>query len=237
MRYRTPLVGLVCAVAVAAVLTLNTSDGPSPASANARPQVTSLADVAAACNDGDPSVPGVIEVAGELRDANTTAELDDCIIRLVDGADVTLNNVTIAGGILNLHDRDTPTSTNRIKLQRTTLDMEAVLIELNDADDEFQTEKLAATVAVGFSVKVAETNDGANDGGFIRMVGSTVLATDVGAPVTVAASEHSGTVELVNTSLDTLGLLTVAAGDCSGRIHAQNIDCSTDALADALEVP
>ena len=52
-----------------------------------------------------------------------------------------------------------------------------------------------------------------------------------------AASEHSGTVQLVNTSLDTLGLLTVAAGDCSGRMGGQSIDCSTDALADDLEAP
>ena len=237
MRYRTPLVGLVCAVAVAAAVALSTSDDPSTASANARPQVTSLADVAAACNDGHPSVPGVIEVAGELRDANTTAELEDCIIRLVVGADVTLNNVTISGGILNLHDRDTPTSSNRIKLQRTTLNMEAVLVELNAADDEFQTENLDATVAVGFSVRVAETEAGANDGGFIRMVGSSLLATGDGAPVTVAASDHSGTVQLVNTSLDTLGLLTVAADDCSGRMGGQSLDCSTDALADALETP
>lgn len=42
---------------------------------------------------------------------------------------------------------------------------------------------------------------------------------------------------LVTTSLDTLGLLTVAAGDCSGRMGGQSIDCSTDALADDLEAP
>jgi hypothetical protein len=236
MRYRTPLVGLVCAVAVATAVALNSSDDPSLASANPGTR-TSLADVAAACNDGDPSVPGVIEVAGELRDSNTTVELDDCIIRLVDGADVTLNNVTVSGGILNVHDRDTPTSSNRIKLQRTTFDMTAVLVELNDADDEFRAEQLDATVAVGFSVKVAETEGGANDGGSIRMVGSSVLATEPGAPLTVAASEHSGTVELVNTSLDTLGLLTVVAGDCSGRMGGEAIDCSPDALADDLEAP
>lgn len=237
MRYRTPLLGLVCAVAVAAAVVVSTSDDSSGAVANASAQATSLADVAAACNDGDPSAPGVIEVAGELRDANKTVELDDCIIRLIEGADVTLSNVTISGGILNLHDRDTPTSSNRVKLQRTTFNMHAVLIELNDADDEFQTEELDATVDAGFSVRVAETEAGANDGGFVRMIGSSVLATSADAPVTVAASEHSGTVQLVNTSLDTRGLLTVAAGDCSGRMGGQSLDCSTDALADALEAP
>jgi hypothetical protein len=54
---------------------------------------------------------------------------------------------------------------------------------------------------------------------------------------TCAASEHSGTVQLVNTSLDTLGLLTVAAGDCPGRMGGQSIDCSTDTLAGDLEAP
>lgn len=96
---------------------------------------------------------------------------------------------------------------------------------------------LGATVVRGFSIAVAETEAGANDGGSVRMVNSSVLALDEGAPVTVRASEHSGTVDLVNTSLDTRGLLTVVAGQCSGRVGGEVLDCSTDALADALEAP
>jgi hypothetical protein len=122
-------------------------------------------------------------------------------------------------------------------LQRTTFDVEALLIELNDADDEFSTERLDATVVRGFSTAVAETEAGANDGGSVRMVNSSVLALDEDAPVTVRASEHSGTVDLVNTSLDTRGLLTVVAGQCSGRVGGEVLDCSTEALADALEAP
>jgi hypothetical protein len=59
---------------------------------------TTLADVAAICNGSDPTTPGIVEVPVELRDSNTNVELGNCIIRLVDGADVTLNNVTITGG-------------------------------------------------------------------------------------------------------------------------------------------
>lgn len=233
MRIRTTLGAVACAVTAAAAVVIVTPSDRAPV-ASATQTRTTLADVAAACNDGDPTVTGIVEVAGELRDANTTINLEDCIIHLAEGADVTLNNVTVTGGILNLHDRATNTSTNTIKLQRTTFDMAAVLIELNDATDEFRVEKLNATVVAGFSVRVAESEAGANDGGFVRMVGSSVLATGTDAPVTVAASEHSGTVELVNTSLDTLGLLTVVAGDCSGRMGGDQIDCSPDALADGL---
>ncbi|MDZ7676984.1 MAG: hypothetical protein U5K29_00340 [Acidimicrobiales bacterium] len=169
-------------------------------------------------------------MTGELRDSNTTVNLEDCVVHLGSGADVTLNNVTVTGGILNLHDRDTDRARNVVRLQRVTFDSRAVLIELNDADDEFRAERLEATVAEGWSLQVAETDDDANEGGSVRLVSSTVLATGTDAPVTVTASEHSGTVELVNTTLDTRGLLLVTAADCSARIRGNALDCSTDAL-------
>ena len=43
------------------------------------PPWTTLSDVATACAEGDP---GVAIVTDELRDANTTVELPDCVIHL-----------------------------------------------------------------------------------------------------------------------------------------------------------
>lgn len=225
---------LPIAVVAAAIVAGCGSEGDANIAAAEPPGAVTLADVATACADHDPDLPGVIEVSGELRDANTTVDVGDCVIRLLAGADVTLNNVTLTGGIVNIHDRDTDGGDNRIKLQRTTIEMRGLLVELNDAADRFESESLDVTVDAGFSLRIAETDDGANDGGFVRMVKSTVLATGVDAPVTVAASEHTGTVELVNTTLDTQGQLIVNAGSCSGRIRGEAIDCSTEAVADSV---
>jgi hypothetical protein len=188
-----------------------------------------LADVAAACQQSQDG-PGVAIIDRDLRDSNTSVELPDCVLHLEQGADVWLNNVVITGGVLNLHDRGTEPSVNRVKLQRVEIHADALLVELNDPDDAFQAEATEIVTAQGLILRVAGTRDDSNDGGDVRLVGSSLLSTDVDAPIQILASEHSGKIRLVNTTVDTRGSLTVLAFDCEARLDGEKLDCSTAAL-------
>jgi hypothetical protein len=212
-----------------------TGSAAAPGGAAGSAQALSLADVAVLCAEPQQSGPGVAIVTTELRDANRTIELPDCVVHLEQGADVTLNNVTITGGVINIHDRDTDPSTNRMKLQRVTVDNAALLVELNDADDSFEAEATSITTQHGIGLRVAGTHDGANDGGSISMVGSALLATDLDATIHVLASEHSGTVRLHNTTVDTRGPLTVLAATCSAQLGGDRLDCSTATVSAELD--
>lgn len=146
-----------------------------------------------------------------------------------------LNNVTITGGIINLHDRDTDPETNRIKLQRVTIASDALLIELNDVDDEVSMEATDIATAQGIGVRVAGTHEGATDGGSIRIVGSSLEATDLDSTIHVPASEHSGSIRLVGTTIDTPDLLTVLAADCEAVLDGDKLDCSTETVLGQIE--
>ncbi|HEX8004178.1 MAG TPA: hypothetical protein VF519_15930 [Mycobacteriales bacterium] len=209
-----------------------TAAAPSPVAATAAATMT-LADVAKACRASGSS-PGVAIVDRELRDANTSVTLPDCILHLEKGADVWLNNVRIGGGVLNIHDRETAASANRVELQRVTVNAAALLVELNDPDDSINAEATQVTTARGIGVRVAGTRNGTNTGGTITFVDSTLLATGREAPVHVLASEHSGTITLVETTLDTQGSLTVLAATCEARRGGRKLDCSTAAAEAGL---
>lgn len=193
-----------------------------------------LADVAASCARPTEAGPGTAIVTTELRDANRTVDLLDCVVHLKQGADVTLSNVEITGGVLHLHDRAADASPNRLKLQRVSVDNEALLVELNDADDSFEAEATSIVARQAISVRVAGARNGTNQGGAVSMVTSSLLATDVDAPVHVLASEHSGVVRLVDTSVDTRGPLTVLAASCVARLDGRALDCSTAAVVEEL---
>ena len=53
----------------------------------------------------------------------------------------------------------------------------------------------------------------------------------------MTASEHSGTVEVVGTELDTRGPLLVSAADCEAKLKGDKLDCSTAALEAELTGP
>ena len=197
----------------------------------AAPPWTTLADVAAACADGNP---GIAIVTDQLRDANSTVDLPDCVIHLEQGADVQLNNVTITGGIINLHDRATEPSTNTIRFENVTIDAVALLIELNDADDSLDMRATDITTARGIGLRAAGARDDANEGGDIRLVGSSLLATDLDATIYILASEHSGKIRLVATTVDTQGPLTVLAADCEAKLDGEKLDCSTATVSEEL---
>lgn len=211
-------------------------EGPETTLAASTGTRTTLAQVAEQCAapyNGEEGLPGVAIVNTELRDANTSVELPDCVIHLEQGADVHLNNVTITGGVVNLHDRDTESAQNRVKVQRSTVNTDGWLIELNDADDTLQIEASSITAAQGINLTVVEPGEVA--GGDIRLVGSKLHATNVDASVSVYASEHSGIIRMVNTSADTQGLLTILASDCQAQLGGKTLDCSTAALEAGLE--
>ncbi|MCZ6661609.1 MAG: hypothetical protein O6951_01610 [Actinobacteria bacterium] len=123
---------------------------------------TTLSDVATACAEGDP---GVAIVTDELRDANTTVELPDCVIHLEQGADVHLTNVTITGGIINLHDRATEPSTNTVRFENVTVDSVGFLVELNDAEDRLDFRVTDITTSRGIGLRIAGTRNDTNQGG------------------------------------------------------------------------
>ncbi|CAN5578016.1 hypothetical protein BH20ACT2_BH20ACT2_19110 [soil metagenome] len=227
MRTTTLILGLVGLLGLAAC---GSDDTAVAAGAGTR---VDLAQVAEQCVSPGGGQPGIAVVSTELRDANTTVDLPGCIIHLEAGADVHLNNVTITGGLLNIHDRDTDPSSNNVRLQKVTVDSAGLLIELNDADDTFQAEASDLTTTGGIHIRVADPD--ANAGGDIRLVASKLLATDTDAPVVVAASEHSGVIRLVNTSVDTRGPLTILAADCEARLAGEKLDCSTEALVADIE--
>ncbi len=202
------------------------------AAASGRVTLTDLATMCAAPTD---TGPGIAVVSTELRDANRSIELPDCIIHLERGADVTLNNVTITGGTINIHDRATEPSSNGIRLQRVTMRTAALLVELNDVDDSFKMEATSVTTAQGIGIRVAGTHDGGNDGGSISLVGSSLLATDADATIHVLASEHTGEIRLVNTTVDTQGPLTVLAAACSAQLQGERLDCSTTTVSAELD--
>lgn len=194
---------------------------------------TSLAEVQRGCDDGDPTRPGVVEISGELRDANVVVDIEDCIIRLINGADITLNNATITGGIINIHDRATEGEKNVFRLQNTSFDVEALLIELNDANDTVSLRASDLTAVRGLSVKAAD--DASNEGGSIDVVSSRMLVTNDQGPLVFVASEHSGSVRFVNSTADTQGLLLITAHECEGKLEGEKFDCSTEALANHVE--
>lgn len=107
---------------------------------------------------------------------------------------------------------------NRVELQRVTIESAALLVELNDADDVLDAQATTITTARGIGVRVAGTRNDTNEGGSVTFVGSTLLSTDKEATIHVLASEHSGKVRLVSTTVDTQGPLTVLAHDCEALL-------------------
>ncbi|GMQ86438.1 MAG: hypothetical protein BMS9Abin07_2017 [Acidimicrobiia bacterium] len=192
---------------------------------------TTLSDVAEACAEGNPGIAIVID---QLRDANVTVDLPDCVIHLEQGADVQLDNVTITGGIINLYDLGTAPSTNTIVLDNVTIDTVAFLIELSDADDSLDMSATDITTALGIGLQVVGTRDDANEGGDIRLVGSSLLATDLDATIQILASEQSGKIRLVGTTVDTQGFLFVLAADCKAELDGEVLDCSTATVIEEL---
>ena len=161
-----------------------------------------------------------------------------CVIHLVDGADVTLNNVTLTTKVLNLHDRSTGAAENKVSIQRSniTADVGAgILMELNDPTDLLQMEITHVRAPAGILLRVAGQRGDANRGGSIHLTTSTLISEGAGTSgIQVLASDHSGVIRLVRTALNTPGPLTVLAGDCSAITGANRLNCSTNQVANEL---
>ncbi len=200
-----------------------------------------LARVADSCRESaKDGLPGVAEIATELRDANARVTIDvPCIIHLVDGADVTLANVQLTTQTLNLHDRDTGSESNKVILARSTVtaigEGAGLLIELNDADDVLETAASRLTAPAGILMHVAGQRDDDSDGGTIRLVRSTLLSEGAGTGgIQVLSSEQSGSIRLVETVLDTPGSLTVLAAECQSVRDRRILDCSAEQVSRGL---
>jgi hypothetical protein len=197
------------------------------------PGPITLAQVATMCATSTEE-PATARLTTDLIDERTTVDLPDCVIHLENGAKVDLYKVTITGGILNIHDRDTDVAKNTIHLHRTTIDNDALLIEVNDDTDRISTDLSHITTKQGIVLAAAGTDQGANQGGTVFLESSTLQSTDVDAPISLVASEHSGTVKLDDTSVDTQGPLTVTAASCHARFSGDDLDCSTSALLEEI---
>jgi hypothetical protein len=68
------------------------------------------------------------------------------------------------------------------------------------------------------------------DGGDVRLVGSSLLSTDLDATIDILAPEHGGTMRLVDTTVGAQSLLTAPANDCAARLEGDKLDCSTATL-------
>jgi hypothetical protein len=234
---RTRTVILLCTTL--ALGSCATSGSVTVATDPAGSSIMSLQQLADRCaSSTDDSGVGLVDVTGELRDANVTVDIPaPCLVRLGQDADVTLNNVTLTAAALHLDDLEADAGPNRVRVQRSTVNLASLLVSLSDPDDELSLTATTVAAEGGLVVEVAGTRDEENTGGRIQMVNSHLEAADPdGAGVVLTTSEHDGWFRSVNLTIDTPADLVVVAGDCQAqRTHdGPPADCSTDALVDDL---
>lgn len=210
-----------------------------PAANGPGPQTMDLAGIAERCAaTADSSGAGLVDVPGDLRDANVTVTIETpCLVRLASDSDVTLNNVTLNAAELEIDDIDANAGRNRIRLQNTTVAAQGIIVTLSDPDDSLSVVSSDLTGARGIAVEVAGTRDDDNTGGDIRFVDTQLAApAEEGAGVAIAASEHDGRFRSVNLTVDSPADVIVTAGDCRVQRSAQGepLDCSTDRLVAEL---
>lgn len=197
-----------------------------------------VAAVAAECQrsarDGQP---GVVEITGELRDKNAQATITvPCILHLVDGAAVNLDNVNLKTNTLNIHDRSTGAAANAVSLKRTNITTASgILLELNDPSDSLRMEVSRFEAAKGIILRVAGLRGEDNSGGSITLTTSVLQSEGADTSgIQVLASEHSGVIRLERSAVNTPGPVTVLAAQCSAVVGANRLDCSTERLAEEL---
>jgi hypothetical protein len=218
----------VCAVAV-----VGSAGGQAPP--------VGLANVKAACENSFTSTsPGIAEVANGLRDADVTIAIGvPCLVRLAPSASVKLSNVKITSHILNLVDDAHTGGKNEIALENVSLTGGAdagFLVELRDPEDSFYARNSSLDYPLGVVLKVLGHRGDENAGGSIRMERTSLsAATEDGEGVALVASEHSGTIELLQPTISTPSAVLVVAGDCEANVAGNKVDCSTDALAENIE--
>jgi hypothetical protein len=75
-----------------------------------------------------------------------------------------------------------------------------------------------------------------NDGGSIRMEHSALAAAGEGGEgVALLTSEHTGTIRLVQTTIDTPANVVLVAQECRAQLGRENLDCSTASVAENLK--
>ncbi|HWB71796.1 MAG TPA: hypothetical protein VG452_06220 [Egibacteraceae bacterium] len=161
-----------------------------------------------------------------------------CLVELATASAVRLHNVELRTAILNIDDRAADAGGNRIHLQRVNFVGGAdagLLISLNDPADTFRSEASSFHYPQGIALEVGGTRQDLNEGGTITLVASELLAEDAGGVgIWLAASEHDGSFEAVETVAESPAGVTVVAGSCRIQRHGQPIDCSTATVADDL---
>ena len=210
----------------------------SPATAQPTQAPWNLARVAAECTrTATGGRPGVVEVASRLVDANARATIAvPCVVHLVNGASVSLANVTLSTRTLNIHDRATGVAPSVVDIANSTItasgDDAGVLIELNDAADRVAIARTTIVAPAGFSLRAADLRSEGNSGGAVTMANSTVTANGPSSGgIQVFASERGGRVTVAETTLDTVGPVTVLAGTCTATRAGQVLNCSADQVA------
>ena len=230
---------LVATLALAALAGCGSGDVQTPLQSG---DATTLADVKRACEETATSAsPGRVLVGSELRDANVEISIDaPCLIALAPGAGVTLNNVSVTAGMLNLVDDPSNAGVNQVKLQHVTFDGRpdtGFLVKLRDAGDTLEAEHSQFEFPRGIVFKVfGHRGEEDNDGGFIRMEHSSLAAADEGAEgVVFLTSEHTGEIRLVQTTIETPADIILIAAQCRAQLGARQLDCSNAELAENLE--
>jgi hypothetical protein len=201
---------------------------------------TTLADVKQACEGSfTPTSPGRAQVESELRDANVELSINaPCLIVLAPAASVTLNNVTLTGQIVNLVDDLSTAGVNRIKLQHVTFEGQpgaGFLVELRDAGDTVEVEHSQLDFPRGIVFRVFGHRGDDNDGGSIRMEQSALGADGEAEGVALLTSEHTGTIRLVQTTIDTPAEVVLVANECRAQLRGESLDCSTASVVENLK--
>jgi len=230
MRRIVPVLGLavVCAVAL-----VGSAGGQAPP--------VKLADVKRGCEQSFSSTaPGIVEVATELSDANVTIAIGvPCLVRLAPSASVRLSNVRITSGTFNIVDDAATSGKNGIMLENVSLKGGAdagFLVELRDSEDSFDARNSSLDYPLGVVLKVLGHRGDENTGGSIRMERTSLsAAAEEGEGVAVVASEHTGTIELLQPTISTAAAILLVAGDCEANIDGNTVDCSIGTVADNLE--
>jgi hypothetical protein len=200
-----------------------------------------LAAVAQECaRTATAGKPGVVEIASRLTDANAKVTITvPCIVHLVNGASVSLANVTLTTKALNIHDRATGVAPSVVDIAGSTITAvgndAGVLVELDDAADRINIARTTVTAPAGFLARAADLRGEVSSGGSVTMASSTVTANGPSTGgIQVLASEQGGRVAVTETTLDTTGPLTVLAGTCSATRAGQVLNCSADQVARGL---
>lgn len=181
----------------------------------------SLDDLAAVCAE-----EGMVTVDQDIQAANTDIDIPDCEIHLEPGVGIDMADLSLTGGALVFRADDT--GTNLLDLQRLSMDLDSLTVELDGPDDAFRAQRLSITTTDGIDIQIGSPGDDGDDGegGTIHMIEVTLTATGPDSIVQLATSRQAGTLRLERSSIDSPADPRLLGAECVAELDDTTVDCA-----------